>query len=157
VAAVIRKGIFALPSFAAGGPMSGAEGSFVGPVAEGEERAAAALLYVVLMTDLSLDLIHSDNDIVIDGGLVKTVLYQRLLASLRPKQKVFVSAVAEGSALGAAALAFEARGLTPFASECHPADPVVIAGLSAYRDRWMALAEDRHGDTLTNPGKEARG
>ncbi|MGQ3293976.1 MAG: carbohydrate kinase, partial [Shinella sp.] len=72
VAAVIAKRVFALPSFAPGGPISGHEGRLIGPAVEGEERAAAALLYVALMTDLSLDLIGSDNAIVIDGGLVKT-------------------------------------------------------------------------------------
>ncbi|MET3615858.1 sugar (pentulose or hexulose) kinase [Rhizobium aquaticum] len=155
VAAVIRKGIFALPSFAPGGPMPGCEGCFVGPAAEGEERAAAALLYVVLMTDLSLSLIRSENDIVIDGGLVKTGLYQVLLATLRPKQKVLVSAVSEGSALGAAALAFESTGLSPFVNECGRADPVAIDGLSAYRTRWLSLAQSRLGGM--SPGKEANG
>jgi sugar (pentulose or hexulose) kinase len=157
VAAVITKGVFALPAFAAGGPMAGAAGGFVGPVTEGEERAAAALLYVVLMTDLSLDLIRSANDIVIDGGLVKTELYQGLLAALRPDQTVLVSAVAEGSALGAAALAFEATGASPFVSECRPAEPVAIEGLLAYRDRWLSLAESRREATLLKAGKEARG
>ncbi len=156
VAAVISKEIFALPSFAAGGPMPGAEGRFTGPVAEGEERAAAALLYVVLMTDLSLDLIRSQNDIVIDGGLVKTGLYQSLLAALRPAQTVLVSAVAEGSALGAAALAFEETGLSPFSSECRRADPASIDGLFAYRDRWLSLVEN-HNDHTMNAGLEARG
>ena len=157
VAAVMAKGVFALPAFAAGGPMPGAEGGFVGPVVEGEERAAAALLYVTLMTDLSLDLIRSENDIVIDGGLVKTGLYQGLLAALRPDQTVLVSAVAEGSALGAAALAFEATGASPFVSECRPAEPVAIEALLAYRDRWLSLAESRREATLLKPGKEARG
>jgi sugar (pentulose or hexulose) kinase len=157
VAAVIAKGTFALPSFAAGGPMSGAQGRFVGPTAEGEERAAAALLYVVLMTDLSLDLILSRNNIVIDGGLVKTGLYPRLLAALRRHQTILVSAVAEGSALGAAALAFEATGLSPFVSECRAAEPLAIDGLSAYRDRWLSLAHGRHAAIPLETREEARG
>ncbi|MCK8781457.1 carbohydrate kinase [Rhizobium sp. NTR19] len=154
VAAVIAKGVFTLPSFAAGGPMPG-EGSFVGPAAEGEERAAAALLYVALMTDISLDLIRSENDIVIDGGLVKTGLYPGLLAALRPQQRVLISAVAEGSALGAAALAFDANGISAFTSECRQAEPVVVPGLDAYRKRWISLAESRDS-VLVQPVKEAR-
>jgi sugar (pentulose or hexulose) kinase len=147
VKSVIAKGIFALPSFAAGGPMPGAEGIFVGPVPTDEERAAAALLYVTLMTDLSLDLIHSQNDIVIDGGLIKTGLYAGLLAALRAGQTVLTSTNAEGSAYGAAALAFEEMGLSPFASECHAAVPLVVDGLEAYRDRWVSLVESRRSDT----------
>jgi sugar (pentulose or hexulose) kinase len=156
IASVIAKGIFALPSFAAGGPMSGAEGCFVGPVPSDEERAAAALLYVMLMTDLSLDLIRSSNDLVIDGGLVKTGLYAGLLAALRPGQTVLTSSNAEGSAFGAAALAFEQMGISPFVSECHAAEPLVVGGLDAYRERWKVLCENRDGNGAQQTYREAR-
>ncbi|WP_244926226.1 FGGY-family carbohydrate kinase [Agrobacterium deltaense] len=112
IAAVIAKGSFALPSFAAGGPMQGYVGRFVGPMVTGEERAAVALLYVTLMTDFSLDLIGSQNTIVIDGGLVKTGFYASILAALRPSQTIHTSANAEGSAFGAAALVFDETGGT---------------------------------------------
>ncbi len=153
---VIAKGIYALPSFAAGGPMSGSQGGFVGPTPTDEERAAAALLYVTLMTDLSLDLIRSGNDIVIDGGLVKTGLYAGLLAALRPGQKVLTSANAEGSAFGAAALAFEEIGLNPFVSECQEAEALAIDGLEAYRSRWTTLAESRRSDISPREYREAQ-
>ncbi|MGM4915144.1 FGGY-family carbohydrate kinase [Rhizobium sp. 768_B6_N1_8] len=150
---VIAKGVFALPSFALGGPMQGFEGRFVGPEVEGEERAAAALLYVVLMTSLSLDLIRSDNAIVIDGGLVKTGLFAEILAQLRPAQPIFTSATAEGSAFGAAALVFGTMGLEPFANETSQVAPAQIFGLEAYRDTWRTLAEiDR--PEATHPRKE---
>jgi sugar (pentulose or hexulose) kinase len=138
---VIAKGVFALPSFAPGGPMQGLEGRFVGPEVEGEERAAAALLYVVLMTSLSLDLIRSDNAIVIDGGLVKTGLFAEILAQLRPSQEIFTSPTAEGSAFGAAALVFDTLGQKPFANETRQAAPSQLFGLEAYRDAWRTLAE----------------
>jgi sugar (pentulose or hexulose) kinase len=157
VVSVIARGIFALPSFAAGGPMAGLEGGFVGPLPTDEERAGAALLYVALMTDLSLDLIRSTNDIVIDGGLVKTGLFAGLLAALRPGQVVLTSANPEGSAYGAAALAFEQVGLSPFSSECRAAEPLVVEGLAAYRDRWTALAENRRGDNSARTYREVRG
>ncbi|MBW9052440.1 FGGY-family carbohydrate kinase [Rhizobium mesosinicum] len=138
---VIAKGVFALPSFAPGGPMQGFEGRFVGPEVEGEERAAAALLYVVLMTSLSLDLIRSANPVVIDGGLVKTGLFAEILAQLRPAQPIFTSPTAEGSASGAAALVFDTLGLKPFANETRQVEPAQLFGLEAYRDTWKALAE----------------
>jgi len=141
VAAVIAKGAFALPSFAAGGPMQGHAGRFSGPVVDGEERAAAALLYVALMTDLSLDLIGSQNTIVIDGGLVKTGLYAAILAVLRPGQTVHTSANPEGSAFGAAALVFDASGSNPFVNDCAVAAPAAIAGIEAYRQDWRRQVE----------------
>ncbi len=144
---VIRKRIFALPAFAPGGPMSGREGRLVGPEAKGEELAAAALLYVALMTDLSLDLIRSGNTIVIDGGLVKTGLYGSVLAALRPDQHVLTSANAEGSAFGAATLAFESTGRNPFANKCREVERTTVHGLDAYRDEWRALAETNRSET----------
>ncbi|TIP97834.1 MAG: carbohydrate kinase, partial [Mesorhizobium sp.] len=57
---VIGAGIMALPSFAPGGPMPGHRGELVGRTPNAEERAAVALLYVALMVDLCLGLIHSN-------------------------------------------------------------------------------------------------
>lgn len=140
IEAAIAKGSFALPSFTAGGPFPDTEGHFVGPLVEGEERAAVALLYVTLMTDLSLDLIRSENDVVIDGGLVKADLYAPLLAALRD-QTVFTSTNPEGSAFGAAALVFRQSGLRPFRNECERVRPADIAGLDSYRREWRRLAQ----------------
>jgi sugar (pentulose or hexulose) kinase len=150
---VIAKGVFALPSFAPGGPMQGFEGRFVGPEVEGEERAAVALLYVVLMTSLALDLIRSENAIVIDGGLVKTGLFAEILAQLRPEQPVFTSPTAEGSAFGAAALVLDTLGQKPFANETRQVAPSGLFGLEAYRDAWKAMAEIDEPEA-TQPRKE---
>ncbi|SOC47353.1 sugar (pentulose or hexulose) kinase [Rhizobium subbaraonis] len=144
VASVIAQRAYALPSFAPGGPMPGHEGRFIGPHVDGEERAAVAMLYVALMTDLSLDLIGSKNTIVIDGGLVKTGLYASVLAALRPGQAVHTSANPEGSAFGAAALVFDAAGRNPFVNDCAAANPATIAGLENYRREWR-----RHVDAMT--------
>jgi sugar (pentulose or hexulose) kinase len=141
ISSVIAKGIFAIPSFAQGGPFQKNEGRFIGPAPTDEERAAAALLYVVLMTDHSLDLIRSDNTIVIDGGLVKSGHFAGLLASLRPGQAVYTSANAEGSAFGAAALVFEQFGENPFSNETEIAAPSDVFGMEAYKKGWVDLIE----------------
>jgi sugar (pentulose or hexulose) kinase len=138
---VMARGIFVLPSWAAGGPFPETSGRIVGGDVEGEERAAAAALYVVMMTDLSLDLIHSDNLLVVDGGLARIDLFTAMLAQLRPTQSVVRSAMSEGSATGAAALAFKALGLSPFQDETTPVVASRIAGLEAYRERWRERAE----------------
>lgn len=155
---VIERGVFVLPSWAAGGPFPETAGRIVGGDVDGEERAAAAALYVVMMTDLSLDLIRSDNLLVVDGGLARIDLFTAMLAQLRPNQTVVRSGMSEGSATGAAALAFKARGLTPFKDETTPVSASRIPGLEGYRDRWRHMAEsDRAaaraaGRMAGNPG-----
>lgn len=141
VESVIARGIFAMPSWAAGGPFPQKRGSIVGGDVAGEERAAVAALYVVMMTDLSLDLIRSENLLVVDGGLAKLDLFVAMLAQLRPAQTVVRSTMSEGSATGAAALAFKALGLTPFKDETVPVAASRIQGLYDYRARWREMAE----------------
>src|SRR5690606_10066174 len=99
--AVIDRRLFALPSFAPGGPSQETRGEITGAIGSDVERAALALLYVTLMSDYCLDLIGSRNTIIVDGGLVKTGAYAEVLAQLRPEQKVLSSDNPEGSAVGA--------------------------------------------------------
>lgn len=138
---VIERGIFAMPSWAAGGPFPETKGCIIGGDVSGEERAGAAVLYVAMMTDLSLDLIKSENLLVVDGGLAKIDLFTAMLAELRPTQIVVRSTMSEGSATGAAALAFKALGLQPFKDETVPVTASRIPGLEAYRARWRELAD----------------
>ncbi|MGO4557572.1 FGGY family carbohydrate kinase [Rhizobiales bacterium 3FA27D7] len=138
---VMARGIFAMPSWAAGGPFPEIRGHIVGGEVEGEERAAVAALYVLMMTDLSLDLIHSDNLLVVDGGLAKIDLLTAMLAQLRHRQTVVHSTMSEGSATGAAALAFKALGRSPFRDETVPIVASRVSGLETYRDRWRELAD----------------
>jgi sugar (pentulose or hexulose) kinase len=142
---VIDKSIFALPSFAPGGPFQRLQGQLIGPQPTPEERGAAALLYVALMTDLSLDLVQSSNDLVVDGGLVKTGLYGPLLAQLRHSQNILSCREVEGSALGAAALAMEDFDVHAAVGELTRSQPLALAGLEAYRKKWREhiAAEER--------------
>lgn len=140
---VIDVGIMALPSFAPGGPMSGHPGRLVGRTPDAEERAAVALLYVALMVDLSLDLIHSNNTVIVDGGLNTGGLLAGLLAQLRPGQAFLQGATLEGSATGAAALAFESVGREFAAEVPEPVRASRFTGLAGYRDDWRSLAMDR--------------
>lgn len=140
---VIDAGIMALPSFAPGGPMSGRSGEIIGATSSAEERAAVALLYVALMVDLSLDLIHSNNTVIVDGGLNNGGLLASLLAQLRPGQAFLQGATLEGSATGAAALAFESVGREFAAEAPEPVRASGFTGLAGYRDDWRALAMDR--------------
>jgi sugar (pentulose or hexulose) kinase len=140
---VIDAGIMALPSFAPGGPMSGHSGEIIGGTPSAEQRAAVALLYVALMVDLSLDLIHSQDTVIVDGGLNNGGLLAGLLAQLRPGQAFLQGATLEGSATGAAALAFESVGREFAAEVPQPVRASGLTGLAGYRDDWRALAIDR--------------
>ncbi|RWO04267.1 MAG: carbohydrate kinase [Mesorhizobium sp.] len=140
---VIDAGIMALPSFAPGGPMPGHRGELVGRAPTADERAAVALLYVALMVDLCLDLIHSNNTVIVDGGLNSGGLLASLLAQLRPGQAFMQGATLEGSATGAAALAFESVGREFAAEAPEPVRASSFTGLAFYRDSWRGLAADR--------------
>ncbi|RWQ24108.1 carbohydrate kinase [Mesorhizobium sp.] len=140
---VIDAGIMALPSFAPGGPMSGHSGRLVGRAPNAEERAAAALLYVALMVDLCLDLIHSNNTVIVDGGLNTGGVLAGLLAQLRPGQAFLQGATLEGSATGAAALAFESVGREFAAEVPEPVRASRFTGLAGYRSNWRDATMDR--------------
>ncbi len=143
---VIDAGIMALPSFAPGGPLPDHPGELVGRMPSAEERAAVALLYVALMVDLCLDLIHSNNTVIVDGGLNAGGLLAGLLAALRPGQAFMQGATLEGSATGAAALAFESVGREFAAEAPEPVHALSFAGLAGYRGSWRGLAADRRVD-----------
>lgn len=139
----IDAGIMALPSFSPGGPMPHRSGELIGRAPSAEERAAVALLYVALMIDLCLDLIHSNNTVIVDGGLNSGGLLAGLLAQLRPGQAFMQGATLEGSATGAAALAFESVGREFAAEAPESVRASNFAGLAGYRDRWRGFATDR--------------
>lgn len=139
---VIAHDQMALPSFAAGGPFPGQAGRIVGPEpADGEALTAIATLYVALMMARGLDLVRSTGDIILDGGLAHNVALCGALAALRPAQRIYRNTAAEGTAMGAAALAFREHGLTSvFTREVEAVAPWAITGLGAYQRRWLERA-----------------
>lgn len=149
---VIDAGLMVLPSFAAGGPMPEFKGGFVGGRPAGRRRIAVALVYIALMCDLSLDLIGSQNDIIIDGGLLKSKHFASLLGQLRGNQTIFTSPIAQGSALGAAALAFDATGLPRFPNTTVLVEPLRLAGLDAYKTRWRQIVDTAWQNGAFSPG-----
>jgi sugar (pentulose or hexulose) kinase len=144
VESAIAKGQMALPSFAAGGPFDGQVGRLTGPEPVDErERAAIGSLYLACMSATVLAMVQSDNTVIIDGGLANNTVYPQLLAALCKDQTVLVNAQAEGTASGAAALAFESFGSVPFADPCIVCKPLHIEGLEDYFQRWSAVVSQR--------------
>jgi sugar (pentulose or hexulose) kinase len=142
VAAAIRREQFALPSFAPGGPFPGQAGRVIGPPAGSDlERVAIGALYLACMTSAVLQLVRSTGPVIVDGGLAYNAAYLGLLAQLRGSQQVLRNPMAEGSAAGAAAIAYEALGHRPKLAPCAAVTSWQVAGLAAYEARWRALAE----------------
>lgn len=136
----IARDQMALPSFAAGGPFQAHAGRLVGPAPESAaDRAAIATLYVAMMTAESLDLVSSAGDIIIDGGLALNGALCATLAALRPEQSLYRNTNAEGTAMGAAALAFRALGrMSVFPRNIDKVEPWTLPDLAGYYARWRA-------------------
>jgi sugar (pentulose or hexulose) kinase len=135
---VIAARQFVLPAFAAAGPFGGITGRIEPPISDPGERAAAAMLYVALMIDFCLEAIQSRAGVIIDGGLTTGGVLAELIAQLRPDQPVAEGVISEGTAAGAASLAFAAHG-----HDMELPQPVQVAasryaGLDDYRREWRA-------------------
>jgi L-fuculokinase len=137
IAQLVQQGTLALPSFAeSGGPFAGQAGSMIGPAPDNDAgRYALATLYCALMTDYCLSALGSSGPITVEGSFAGNPYFGALLAALRPTQAVIYSGDASGTTCGAWMLHRQA---------CRPASdgtaqtPLAMAGLAAYRDRWLA-------------------
>jgi sugar (pentulose or hexulose) kinase len=142
VETLIRTRTFALPSFVNRDgivPNSSGRGRIVGPSPRNEsEHAALALLYVVLLADLSLDRLQSQGTVVLDGSATSHALFPSLLAALRPGQKLLVADGAYGTAAGAANLTLSPEDPRPKLSlnaACAEAD----LPIARYRREWREM------------------
>jgi sugar (pentulose or hexulose) kinase len=145
VTELVRKGIMALPSFTdSGGPVpnTGSKGKIMGPIPDTDEaRASIASLYCALMMSESLDALHSNHAIIVDGPFSQNEVFLTLLASLRPKQSIFASQLRDGTATGAACLALMPDGLLPKIDiEMRQIASEKITGLATYQTEWRKFA-----------------
>ena len=106
VAAILARGVMALPSFAPGsGPFPGA----VGRWSEDErglttpERTAVASLYTALMTATCLERLGGAGSTTVEGPFARNALFLRALAGLTGRA-VLASPGATGTGVGAARL-----------------------------------------------------
>jgi sugar (pentulose or hexulose) kinase len=94
-----------------------------------------------MMTAKSLDLVNSSGDVIFDGGLALNAALCATLAALRPEQTLYRNTDAEGTAMGAAALAFRALGRTSvFPRDVGKVEPWALPDLAAYYARWRERA-----------------
>ncbi|MCD7059747.1 FGGY-family carbohydrate kinase [Pelagibacterium xiamenense] len=137
--AVIDAGIMALPSWVEGtGPFPGEKGRWHGDIdaLAPAGRAAAASLYLALMTTETLTLAGQGDDIVVEGPLAQNGLYCSALATLTGVP-VRPSRDATGTAKGAAMLL---TGLGSGAPLPDAVAPFTGADIAGFAKSWRARA-----------------
>ncbi len=143
---LVADSIMALPSFTdSGGPMvgTGNKGRISGHVSTPDDLASLASIYCALMVSESLDAIHSQGDIIVDGPFSQNPVFLQILATLRPNQKVSASKLKDGTAAGAACLALMPNGLLPhidIAMQEYAA--ASVPGLGTYQQLWRTRSTE---------------
>jgi sugar (pentulose or hexulose) kinase len=105
-------------------------------VSTGHDPNVIAQLYVALMADACLDLIGSQDYLVIDGQFSRATVFARALASLRQGMTVLASGNENGIAQGALSLVDSGMSQGPLQTVSPP--PV---DMTRYRNLWRRGAE----------------
>ncbi|MCX7173848.1 MAG: L-fuculose kinase [Proteobacteria bacterium] len=140
---VVACGAMVIPAFAeAGGPFHGHVGRTAGTDGLTDaEWASLATIYVVLVTDVILDLLGDSDTVVVDGPFALNPLFAPLLKTLRSTVAVFVSAMTSGATAGA--LILMQGDATPDAENPdRPTKPLDVPGLAGYKSAWRAACMD---------------
>jgi stalled ribosome rescue protein Dom34 len=69
-----------------------------------KEKYMAVVTYIAFVTNYCLELINSKDNIIISGPLINNNDFLKVLNSLRPKQKIYLSSNQETTAIGASLL-----------------------------------------------------
>ncbi|WP_395406197.1 FGGY-family carbohydrate kinase [Pseudoduganella sp. UC29_106] len=146
LAKIVLQGTFAVPAFAAAGPFARHAGGLVGPEpADAAERYALATLYEALMCDYCLSALGVDGAVVVEGAFTGNPHFARLLAALRaPGGSVggvgrgAVMATDDTSGTTCGGWLLHRRDGNP-QLQGHVAQPLQLAGLEGYRQRWLEL------------------
>jgi sugar (pentulose or hexulose) kinase len=130
---VIRRGSRALPTFTPGvGPYPQGHGRWIDMPDTSIERRAAVCLYLAMVADTSLDLIGARERILVEGRFAESEVFVRALASLRPKDRIYVSNAEHDVSFGALRLV-QSKLTAPTALT--PVQPLE-ADLRGYAAQW---------------------
>jgi sugar (pentulose or hexulose) kinase len=141
IAALVSGGKLPLPAFSEeGGPFLGREGSLPADVDNGK---ALATLYLALLIDYELDLLDATGDIVFGSASQKNVLLCRLLAQLRPGQRVLLSGDDASTVRGAWSLTRAGFPKAGLEGAYAVAEPARVAGLPECRAQWLEAVTSR--------------
>ncbi|HWW57134.1 MAG TPA: carbohydrate kinase [Sphingopyxis sp.] len=134
---VLDNGAMVLPSFAPGfGPFPHGRGRWVAEPADHATRRTAVSLYAALVAEASLDLIGTQERLLIEGRFAEGQVFVRALATLRPDLRVYVGKAHNDVSYGALRLLDAAL---PPAEALELVEPLDV-DLAPYRDRWRAEA-----------------
>lgn len=129
----LATGAMILPTQTEGiGPFADHKGAWINRPMDSLEVTAAMALYVALVADAALDLIGSENILVIDGRFGNAAIFTQALASLRRETRVFTSSAEQDVSWGALRLARPDLGTAGQLSQVPPFDAAILN----YRDRW---------------------
>jgi sugar (pentulose or hexulose) kinase len=148
---IVQRGALALPAFAAGGPFAGRKPSLMHADGLSEPgRAALATGYVALMVDLILDDIGATGEAIVDGPLARNPLFARLLATLRPADRISVRPGQVGYAGAASYLAGFAQPGRTAQRRVAPFDSTALGATGAgrlqdYKTAWREMLGGAEG------------
>lgn len=129
----IASGAMILPTQTPGiGPFSDLEGGWVNRPPDPLQVTAAMALYVALVADTALDLIGSENMLVIDGRFGNASVFTRALAALRSATRVYTNSTENDVALGALRLVRPDLPVPTVLNRLEPLDAPVVE----YRAEW---------------------
>lgn len=135
VPALVESGAMLLPTLAPGcGPFPAGPGQWIDRPDDWYARRAAACLYAALVATTSLDLIGSQDCLLVEGRFAEAEVFVRALASLRPDMTVYTANAHNDVSFGALRLSDP---------DLHPQGELVRVApldvsLDAYRERWLS-------------------
>lgn len=123
----------ALPTFTPGvGPFPRGRGRWIDMPADHIGRRTAVCLYAALVADTSLALIGARDLILVEGRFAEAEVFVRALASLRPRDQVYVSNAQHDVSYGALRLIDPGLRAPSALQRVQPLE----ADISAYATRW---------------------
>jgi len=135
VPALLARGAMLLPTLAPGnGPFPDGPGGWVAEPDDWYARRAAVCLYAALVADTSLDLIGSDDRLLVEGRFAEAEVFVRGLAALRPETAVYTANAHNDVSFGALRLIDSTLSPQGKLVRVKPLD----ADLAGYRARWRA-------------------
>jgi hypothetical protein len=138
VPALVDSGAMLLPTLAPGcGPFPAGPGTWIGRPDDWHARRAAACLYAALVATTSLDLIGSQERLLVEGRFAEAEVFVRALATLRPDMAVYTANAHNDVSFGA--LRLSDPDLRPEGHLVRVA-PLHVS-LDAYRQHWLAHVE----------------
>lgn len=143
--AVVARKLFALPSFAAGGPFAGGRGSIRGTPSGQAQVTALAELYCALMTCECLAVTGPVRKLYVDGPFASHPIYLGALATLLPGTRVLAAQDRHGTGIGAALLAHwpsEAGQLPDYALAAQDI-PALDLDLGSYQQAWRRMVTEQ--------------